>query len=290
MMRLLMDMLSRLPLNALYAIGDAVVYPLMYYVVRYRRKLVRKNLRNSFPDMTDNERRALEKRFYRHFTDVIMEIIWSYRATPEQMREHIIFENLDEIQQWALQKGGIFFLLGHVGNWEWLADVQQHYTADIQEYNVYRRLKNPSSDAAMLSLRERRSGKGSGIEKNSLIKRLFDLRQDGKCYSLGLISDQKVSPKNAYYWTTFFHQDTSFLGGGEVLGKKFDKAISYVHATQISRGVYSIRVKLITLDPASTDKGWITEQFARLLEQNILEQPELWLWTHNRWKYTRQDS
>jgi KDO2-lipid IV(A) lauroyltransferase len=261
----------------------------MYYVVRYRRKLVRKNLTNSFPEKTKTDIVALEKRFYRHFADVIMEIIWSYRATAAEMREHLIIENIDDIQQWALSKGGIFFLLGHLGNWEWLADIQQHYTADIQEYNVYRRLKSKSADEAMLSLRERRSGKGSGIEKNSLVRRLFDLRRSGQCYSLGLISDQKVSPKNAYYWTDFLHQDTSFLGGGEVLGKKFDKAIGYVHSTMLSRGVYSVRVEIITLDPANTSDGEITEQFARRLEQNILEQPEQWLWTHNRWKYTRTD-
>lgn len=284
-----MWLLSRLPLTVLYGLSSGILFPLMYYVVRYRRRLVARNLNNAFPDMSNEERQKLAKRFYRHFADVIMEIIWSYGASPEQMREHIRFENMEDIERWAQAKGGIFFLLGHLGNWEWLADVQQRYQSDIQEYNVYRRLKSAGADEAMRLLREKRSGVGCCIEKNSLVRHLFSLRSEGKCYSLGLISDQKVSPKNAYHWTDFLHQDTSFLGGGEVLSKKFDKAVGYVHMHQSKRGVYTIRVDLITDDPASTPQGWITEQFARRLEQNIIEAPEQWLWTHNRWKWKRGD-
>jgi len=286
----LIRILSLLPLRALYLLGDGLLYPLMVYVVRYRRGIVAKNLRNAFPEKSKEELKTLERKFYHHFTDVIAEIIWSYRATYEEMEQHYLIENLDDVEQWVHEKGGLFFLLGHFGNWEWTAEVQNRYRdRNIRHYNVYRRLKNKGADKAMAQLREKRSGAGSGIEKNDLVRTLIHLRQSGVCYSLGLISDQKVSPQNAYHWTTFLHQETSFLGGGEVLAKKFDKAVCYVHTTQLSRGVYSVRTVLISDTPANTAEGEITEQFARLLEQNIIEQPELWLWSHNRWKWKRND-
>ena len=289
-MRLLVQILSLLPLQGLYLLGDCLLYPLMYYVVRYRRKIVAKNLRNAFPDKTDKERKVIEKGFYHHFSDLFAEIIWSYRASEKQLREHYILENVPEIEEVIHEKGGIFFVLGHFGNWEWTPEIQHRYSdRRIQQYNVYRRLKNKGADEVMVSLREKRSGRGTGIEKNDLVRRLIALKQAGTMYSLGLISDQKVSPQNTYYRTTFLNQDTGFPGGGEVLAKKFDKAVGYVHSTQERRGVYRVHVYFITKDPAKTEYGYITERFARMLEQNILEQPELWLWSHNRWKWKRED-
>jgi KDO2-lipid IV(A) lauroyltransferase len=168
--------------------------------------------------------------------------------------------------------------------------VQLYYTdKELQEYNVYRRLKNETANRLILNMREKRSGANTSIEKNDLVRRMIAMSHTDKRLTLGLISDQKVSPQNTYYWTTFLHQDTGFPGGAEVLAKKFDKAVGYVHSTQERRGVYRVRVNLITKDTANTPHGYITERFARMLEQNILEQPELWLWSHNRWKGKRED-
>ena len=260
-------------------------------MVRYRRKLVQKNLKNSFPTYSQAQLESLEKRFYHHLSDVIIEIIWSYWASPKDMESHIIYENLDEVEAWIREKKGIFFMLGHTGNWEWTPEAQHRYkTPGIQQYNVYRRLRNARADAFMLRLREKRSGEGSCLEKSNLLRPLLMLKKEGKLFSLGLISDQKPQPQNAYHWTTFMNQDTAFLGGGEVLATKFDWAVGYVHITYLKRGVYSIRVDLITLAPKTLEKGVITETFARKLEANILEQPEQWLWTHNRWKFSRNES
>jgi KDO2-lipid IV(A) lauroyltransferase len=106
-------------------------------------------------------------------------------------------------------------------------------------------------------------------------------------FTLGLISDQKVSPKNAYYRTEFLHQDTSFLGGGEVLARKMDLTVTYLHIRETSRGYYRARFELLSSNAPNTEKGEITELFARKLEEDILAQPHLWLWTHNRWKWER---
>jgi KDO2-lipid IV(A) lauroyltransferase len=285
---LLIKILSHLSLKGLYRLGDYVVYPLMYYVVRYRRRIVRDNLTQSFPDKSKAEIVRIEKQFYHHFADVMMEIIRNYRIGNEEVMERMVFENTDEMEQWSKGKKGVIMMLGHIGNWEWVPIVVKSFQdPQMKGYFVYRRLKNPSTDRLMLAMRERRSGKGSSIEKNDLIRKMIALIHSDKRFTLGLISDQKVSPKNVYYRTEFLHQDTSFLGGGEVLARKMDLTVTYLHIRETSRGYYRARFELLSSNAPNTEKGEITELFARKLEEDILAQPHLWLWTHNRWKWER---
>lgn len=281
---------SLLPLSVLYAMADCILYPIMYYVIRYRRDIVRKNLRLSFPDKSNQELRQLEHRFYHHFADTIVEIIYGYRISDKEIRQRFQFENGDMVEQLLHEKKGLFLLMGHLGNWEWTADFARRYSdPNIAHYNVYRRLKNSDADQAMLALRAKRGGSGC-IEKNTLLRHLVALRHSGKPVSIGLISDQKPSPHSAHIWTTFLHQDTAFLDGAEVLAQKFDYAVIYIHISSPKRGYYKGRCEVITTDPKHTNNNEITLTFAQLLEQNIIEQPELWLWSHNRWKWSRTDS
>lgn len=288
-MLLLIRILSLLPLPILYFLADALLYPLMYYVVRYRRAIVAKNLRLSFPEKTDQQCLFLERQFYRRFASTIMEIIYGYRISDEEMRQRFVFENIELVEELAHRHKGVFFMLGHLGNWEWIADIGKRYSdTSIKEYNVYRQLKNSSADKAMLALRNKRGG-GGCIEKKQLLRQLVAMRHADYPITIGLISDQKPSPRNAHVWTTFLHQETSFLDGGEVLARKFGYAVAYVHVESPKRGYYRARFELITDDPAATLPGDITLAYARLLEENIIHSPALWLWTHNRWKWGKKD-
>lgn len=270
--------------------ADMVLYPLMYHVVRYRRKVVDKNLRNAFPDKSDKERKQIEKRFYHHFADTIMEIIYGYRISDEEMRERFVFENIELVEELAHTHRGVFYMLGHMGNWEWIADIGKRYSdPTIKEYNVYRQLKSASADKAMLALRNKRGG-GGCIEKSQLLRRLVAMRRSENPITIGLISDQKPSPRNAHIWTTFLNQDTSFLDGGEVLARKFGYAVTYVHVESPKRGYYRARFELLSDDPSHTNPGDITLAYAQHLEVNILSSPHLWLWTHNRWKWSREQN
>ena len=288
-MLFLIRILSRLPLPFLYFIADVLVYPLMYHVVRYRRAIVAKNLRMSFPEKSDKQLQELERQFYHRFASTIMEIIYGYRISDEEMRERFVFENVEIVEELAHRNKGVFFMLGHLGNWEWIADIGKRYTdSTIKEYNVYRQLKSSSADKAMLALRNKRGG-GGCIEKKQLLRQLVAMRHADNPITIGLISDQKPSPRNAHVWTMFLNQETAFLDGGEVLARKFGYAVTYVHVESPKRGYYRARFEVITDNPASTNPTDITLAYARLLEQNILKSPELWLWTHNRWKWGRMD-
>ena len=261
----------------------------MYYVVRYRRKVVAKNLRLSFPEKCDEQLTELERKFYHRFASTIMEIIYGYRISDEEIRERLVFENLELVEELAHRNKGVFLMLGHLGNWEWIADIGKRFAdSSIKEYNVYRQLKSSSADKAMLTLRNKRGG-GGCIEKKQLLRQLVAMRHAGNPITIGLISDQKPSPRNAHVWTMFLNQETAFLDGGEVLARKFGYAVAYAHVESPKRGYYRARFELITDNPAATNPTDITLAYAQHLEQNILESPELWLWTHNRWKWSRTD-
>lgn len=277
---------SLLPLSLLYGIADYIIYPLVRYVVRYRLKLVRKNIRLSFPEKSEDERNAIVDAFYHHFTDILVEIIYGYRASDEEMRQRVVFENMEVLEELARKKHGVIAYLGHVGNWEWIADVGKQFAdKSIVEYNVYRKQKNANADKAMLLLRSKRGGEC--VEKNQLLRKLVQLRHADHPFVIGLIADQKPSPRNAHTWTTFLNQDTAFLDGGEVLSRKFNLGVVYANIISPQRGYYRIHFEVITDNPNSLPENEITLSYARMIEANIRQQPARWLWTHNRWKWSK---
>lgn len=256
----------------------------MYYVVRYRRHVVRENLIYSFPEKSTAEIIQLEKKFYHHFADVIAEIIHGYRA--DDMEEHMKYDGLDYLQEVAMAHNGAFVMLAHLGCWEWMCDLGRRFDyPNLTQYNVYRKLSNPSADKAMLRLRAKRGG--GMVEKQQMLRRVIKFKRDHEYFVLGILSDQKPSPNSSHFFTTFLNQETAFLDGTEVLAKKFDYPVLYGRIIQNSRGHYTMKFEEIALNPANTSEGEITRIFAEKLEENIITQPEMWLWTHNRWKWTR---
>lgn len=301
-MRLLIRIFSLLPLSVLYVISDVILYPLVYYVVRYRLKVVRKNLHQSFPDKSQEELKTIEKRFYHHFADLIVEIVYGYRASDEEMRKRVVFDNVDLVEDLANKTHGVIAYLGHIGNWEWIADLHKRFVnPHMMEYNVYRQLKNPLSDKIMLELRSKRGGEC--IEKNQLLRKLVVLRRAEHSFVLGMLSDQKPSKRSSYVWTQFLQQETAFLDGSEVIAHKFGFSAVYAHIWSPKRGYYRVRFEQITdasiaIQPDSNTTpfnsniirpGEMTKRYAELLEQNICAYPEQWLWTHNRWKWGRKE-
>ena len=287
-MRLLIRIFSLLPLSVLYMISDIILYPLVYYIARYRLKVVRKNLRNSFPEKGKNELKSIEKKFYRHFADLIVEVVYGYRVTDEEMRKRVVFDNVELVENLASKTHGVIAYLGHMGNWEWLVDLNKRFVNPAMvEYNVYRQLKNPASDKMMLELRSKRGGEC--IEKKLLLRKLVALRRSEHPFVVGMLSDQKPSKRSSYAWTQFLNQETAFLDGSEVLAHKFGFSAVYAHIWSPKRGYYRIRFEQITDDPELMQPEEMTKRYAELLEQNICAQPEQWLWTHNRWKWGRKE-
>lgn len=285
MLKGLVSILSRMPLGVHYFFADGLIFPLMYYIVRYRRRMVAQNLQKAFPEKSETERKAIGKAFYHRFCDTIVETIYGYRMSKEEMRERMVFEGMEEANKLIDAAGGGIFMLAHYANWEWMADVQQWVSPGVTEMNIYRRLNNPAMDELMLDIRAKRGG--VCIEKKRVLREMVRYRAEHKPVTVGLLSDQKPRPEVTRTWTNFLGQETGFLDGGEVLGKKFGYPVFYFYARRVKRGYYRGEMRLISARPQETREGEITEAYARALEANIREEPALWLWTHNRWKWKR---
>ena len=272
-------------LRIAHRLVDWILYPLLYHVVRYRRTLVRKNLTLSFPALPLMEIRKIERQFYRQFCDTMAEALCGYWMSNEEIRRHVIFHHIEEANALIDQAGGGIFMLAHMGNWEWMASLQQWLTEGVTELNVYRRLKSRTADRLMLAIRAKRGG--VCVEKQRILREMVRYRAEHKPVIVGLLSDQKPRPEVTRTWTTFLHQETGWLDGGEVLGRKFGYPVIYLYIRRTKRGCYEVDLRPLSANPKATAEGEITRAYASILEENILEQPFLWLWTHNRWKWSR---
>lgn len=277
--------LSRLPLKTHYALADGILFPLFYHVVRYRRKMVNKNLASAFPELSEAERKQIGKAFYHQLCDTIVENIYGYRCPDEEMKQRVVFEGMEEANRLIDAAGGGIFMLAHMGNWEWMASVQQWVSPGVKELNVYRKQKNARMDQLMLALRAKRGGEC--VDKQRILREMIRYRAEKQTVTIGLISDQKPRPAVTRTWVHFLHQETGFLDGGEVLGKKFGYPVFYAYITRPKRGYYHVVMKPLSARPEQTKEGEITTAYAQVLERNIIEQPSLWLWSHNRWKHKK---
>ncbi len=277
---------SYLPFWVLYIIAD-IIFALTYYVVRYRLKVVRKNITESFPDKSESERKEIIKKFYHQFADYIVETIKLNHISDEEMRKRVTFENVDLIDNLLSDGKSIVIYLSHCGNWEWIPSVtlwSRHKPhCDMEFCQVYRPLKNEWFDEYFLKLRSRFNS--LSFQKRTVLRDLLRLRRDNIPSATGFMSDQKPSKGDDHFVTMFLNHPTAFISGTEVIARKLQMAVLYWDIQKPKRGHYHITTQLITEDPASMPEMGITAAYAALLEKTIRRTPHIWLWTHKRWKH-----
>lgn len=279
----LLWLMACLPLSCLFICSD-ILYPIVYYIAKYRRKVVRRNIQNSFPEKSPKELRRIERRFYRHFCDYFFETIKLLHISDKEMRRRMQFVDADKLES-ALNSGkSVIMMLGHYGNWEYISSISLWIDTPNSELGqIYRPLKNAWFDRLFLKIRSRFGL--TCIAKANTLRALLSTRAKGMQSGTGFIADQTPSPNNIHHWTTFLHQDTAVLTGGEVIAKKLDIAVMYFDVEKVSRGRYKATIKEIELNPRGCPDFEITDKYIQMMEQTICRAPEYWLWTHNRWKH-----
>lgn len=291
---IVLRLISRLPLRIHYFLSDVVLYPLAYYIVGYRRKLVRRQLEECFPEQSKAERRRTERRFYHFLCDIIVEIVKMGAMSHEEMRRRVEFVGIPEMQETLKREGKQFgfFYLGHYGNWEWLSSFPLWLDPVWQGAQIYHPLKNQAIDCFFLDQREQYGG--ICIPMKQTLRQILTARRQGGHEIIGFIADQSPKWQAMHHWTDFLGHPTSFFIGTEKIARQVDAALYYVHVTRPRRGYYRAELVPITLHPAEYAKENIdemgdfpaTDSYASMLEAQIRECPELWLWTHDRWKRT----
>lgn len=282
--------LSLLPLRVHYILSD-ILFFIIYYLIRYRRHIVKKNLAASFPEKSEAERRNIERDFYHWFCDYLGETIKLTSITPDRLKQHMKFENTELLNRLVHEGKSVILMVGHYCNWEWLSSVPLH--VDVQEpdwfpMQVYHPLENPVVDTLFLDIRSRMGV--HNISMKNTLRTMVSAQQRGIPCVAGFIADQVPLWEAIHVWINFLsHSETPFFTGGERIAKKLNYAMVYIDPRRERRGYYVATFRLMTENTADFPDYQLTEQYAQLLEETIRRQPAYWLWTHNRWKRTREE-
>jgi Kdo2-lipid IVA lauroyltransferase/acyltransferase len=274
--------ITLLPLPVLYIVSD-LLYFVLYYVVSYRRKVVAENLKNSFPEKTDEERKSIEKKFYRHLADIIIETFKAPHMTRANQKKRFTYSKLEIIDKLREEKRDIIAVLGHYNNWEWptlLPDYLKYKTIII-----YKPLQNKYFNNFV---NNHRSEYGIVLTPTShIIRDIINYRKDNINTLSVFISDQIPAKGDIKFWTTFLNQDTAVFTGAGKIASKYDMAVVFFHIQKVKRGHYNLDIELLYDHTAGLSEDVITEAHVRRLEEIIKEKPENWIWSHRRWKHKK---
>ncbi|MGZ3931340.1 MAG: lysophospholipid acyltransferase family protein [Bacteroidia bacterium] len=278
-------LLSILPFPLLYLVSD-VFFFLMYYVTGYRKKVVYANLKNSFPEKSHAELKHIERKFYRYLCDLFLETFKTLTISKEQAVKRCRFnaETLAIFKALSDEKKSCIIVMGHFGNWEWAGNTFA-LECPQQLYVIYHPLTNVHFNKLICDMRTRFGTKLYAMKDT--IREMIKNRSE--ISATAFIADQTPSPEGAY-WTTFLNQDTPVFWGTEKIARKLNYPVVYVTVNREKRGVYEVSAEMLVKDPSQTKEGEISELHTRKLETDILKQPEIWLWSHRRWKHQRKKS
>jgi KDO2-lipid IV(A) lauroyltransferase len=284
----LLRALGRLPLTSLYGFAW-IVYFVTFRLLRWRRDLAARNIARSFPEKTPAERAAILEQSYRNMSEVFVELLWGWRASAEDLKARMVIDNPELVARFVAEKRSVILLTAHVCNWEWLLPGGgAHFGIPIDA--VYKPIRVASLDAYMREARSRFGGQPIPIKSFA-----FELlRRAGQPRAYGLVADQTPLKSMDKHWTRFLNQDTAFFVGAEKIARFLEAPAVYVAMRRLSRGRYAVHLHVLAEPPydvpeTSGDQGdtWITEAYARKLEQEIRASPADWLWVHNKWKYPK---
>ncbi len=275
-----------LPLRILYVLAD-IFYVLVYKVIGYRLKVVRRNMKASFPDKSEEELKALEKEFYHFFC--VVETIKLLHISDAEMQRRMVFENVDLVKDLMKDGNSGLMFLGHYCNWEWVTSLNLHFkNTNCTLGEIYKPLRSKAVDRIFLKIRSR--FQPIAIPKNDTLRVILNMRKEGRQMLVGFMADQTPSGNSVHYWTDFLNQDTPVFNGVERIAKKTGFSVTYLDMQRVKRGYYKGTIRLVSADPKSETEDVITEKYIRMMEVSILNDPACWLWTHKRWKIRRDQA
>jgi len=276
---------SILPFRILYFLSD-VLWVIVYRIIGYRKKTVRQNLLLALPHLNDAERKAIEKKFYSHFCDTLLEMIKSMSISEKEMKKRFVLENMELVHEYEARGKSVALICAHYGSYEWLL-IMNKYLTTHKGFGIYKIVRNKYFDALVKKIRNKFDAQL--IDTKHIIPAMRDHRRKGILGYYGFLSDQSPKLDSAIYWTNLFDMEVPVHVGAEMLAKKLDLNIMFVKGQKIKRGYY--KATFIGLDKAPKEypNYEITDMFLRLMEDQIREAPEYYLWTHKRFKHRRND-
>ena len=263
---------------------STLLYFIVYRIVRYRRGVVRENLERSFPEKGERERRDIERRYYHHLCDLLVEGIHNLYAGRGSILRHYRIENREVVDRYYSQGKSVILLSQHHNNWEYMVS-----SLDMQFYHHGVGVGKPLDDKASAGyITRRRTRYGTEVVDQTNVREVmayYEKYHVPCCYMM--LSDQSPSNVHKSYWTMFLHQETPFLYGAEYFARKYNYPVIYYTVKKTRRFHYTVLLEVMSENPASTEQYAIERDYIRRLEQLLEQEPEYWLWSHKRWKRKR---
>ena len=271
---------SILPMRVLYVISD-FLFILVYYVFGYRKEVILGNIKQALPEKSDQEHQLISKKFYKHFTDMVVESIKSFTISKKQSQKRYCYKNPELVNKYVNEGRSIALVSAHLGNWEW--SVNMPYTIEGNIFGTYNKLRNETFEKKLKETRMRFGVDGVRTSDfMGFIKDKFDNNIQG---SYILLSDQSPHVGKTFHWADFFGVHIPVHTGAEMLAKKYDLVVINYKAKKVKRGYYEVDFELITDSPKDFKDYDISEKFLKITERNVREQPEFYLWSHKRFKH-----
>jgi len=282
--RLKARILSWMPLRLLYIFSGFMAFVLCH-IVKYRKKVIIHNLQNSLPGKDTKEIQKLANSFYRNLADIAFEIIKLESITQKQLQKRVSIEGQDVLDRISAKKQGVVVVMSHTGNWEWISQCVCFAGTGFDQTGVIAmEMSNPYFEQYFTQIRLRlQKGVAEIIPFTQTAKYLASRRH--KASMIIAIADQSPHKDQIQFRTSFLNQSTGVFLGPERIARSLNYAVVFCHVKHSSRGFYKATFEFITDTPQDTPQQFITETHVKMLENDILTDPDAWLWSHRRWKY-----
>ncbi len=275
-------LISLLPRQVLYFFSR-LIYFFVYYISAYRKTIVFKNLRNSFPEKTEAEIRKIARGFYGHFSNLMVESIMSLTLSRKEHLRRFSYKNPELLEEIYAAGKSIILVLPHYGNWEWIVNME--CISSFHFLAIYKPLHSSAMDRLFIKLRERFGGETVPMKQS--LRRIMKAVNDKEQTITFFLYDQRPRKNEMHHWLNFMNQDTPVLLGAEKIARKTGQTVVFFKTTRIKRGYYENEFIKMTDDPAGLPMYELTDSFFRIVEDMLNKTPEYWLWTHDRWKFKR---
>lgn len=272
--------ISILPFRILYFISD-IIFAILFYIIGYRKKIVLSNLQLSFPEKSNEELLIIRKKFYSHFVDVFIEMIKTFTMSNKEIHTRYTFTNIDFFTELYKDGKSVILVGSHYANWEWIMSLDSFI--DYKGYAAFTKINNRYFNNKVLKSRAKFGT--NLIQTSQILAELKNNQQNNIQAAYGLLSDQSPQLKKTFYWGNFLGNKVPIHTGAEMLSKKYDMNMVFIDTKKIKRGYYETTFSLISDDANNIADYKLTDIFLEKVEKKIREQPEYYLWTHNRFKH-----
>jgi Kdo2-lipid IVA lauroyltransferase/acyltransferase len=274
--------ISILPFPVLYLVSD-LTYVILYRLIGYRKKTVRTNLKLALPHLSKKERLVIERKFYHHLCDMFLEMIKTMSISKEEICKRYVFKNYEVYAELEKQDKSIAIMCAHYASYEWV--VSMNYYTKFKGYGIYKQIKNPYFDKLVHKIRSKFNA--TLITTKETIPTIATNYRNKNLSTYGFASDQSPKEGSAHHFAKFMGHEVPVHTGAEMLSKKYDMNVIFLKTKKVKRGYYEGTVEILSENAKEVPNYGITDQFLKLVEQQILEAPEYYLWTHKRWKHKK---